>query len=136
MKTSMIFLVTIFSISFSTALNAQSILSYTSESDANGFTQTYTLQEQDVDNLFVVYKEIKKENSAIDATVREVIKTGLIKLFKSNPVATAKKLKTLRLASPATIILINMANEKKVGAEKEKAISGATLALLDEVIKE
>lgn len=136
MKNPMILICTILSLCLASAIQGQPILSYTAASDDDGFTTTYTLYEKDVDNLYLVYKEIKEQDNAMDETVREVIKMGMVKLFKKNPEGMNKKLKTLRLASPATMILISMVNEKKDGAEKDEQISKATLALLQEVLQE
>ena len=136
MKNLMILFCSFVLLSLTSAAQAQAILSYTAESDQDGFAATYTLYEKDVDNLYLVYKEIKDKDTAMDATVREGIKMGLVKLFKKDPVAMSKRLKTMRLASPATLILISMVQEKDGGSEKEQQVSDATLALLQEILQE
>lgn len=115
-------------------LTAQPIITYTGESNKQGFSNTYSLHEAHVNQVYTVYKEIKQKDSEVDIIVYELFRMGLIALFKKNPQKTQERLDKLRFAVPVLGIFKNALDKKMNKATRKVRIDYYSQLLVNEVI--
>ena len=133
MKTSLFQISILCCILYSSNITAQPIISYT-ENTQDGFTMTYSLQEEQVIQVFSIYKEIKLKDSEIDLLVFETFRLGMIAFFKKNPKKAAKLLADLRLVAPSSKLLLSMLNKKNDKVARKVKVDAYARQLVGEVI--
>lgn len=114
-------------------LLAQPIISYT-EDTKDGFAMTYSLHEEQVLQIFSVYKEIKQKDSEMDVFVFETFRMGMIAFFKKNPQKASKLLRELKFASPSAKLLVALLRKKEDKANRKVKIDTYSRQLVDNVV--
>lgn len=124
------------SVLFSVNLSAQPIISFSTQPDAKGFSTTVSLQEKEVQDLYTIYKIIKKKDSEIDFVVYELFRVGLIAVFKKNPEKTAKNLKHLEYMVFGTKALNTLFSKKMDKIAKNAEIKNLVGDILVTIVQE